>query len=47
MLEMVNNVETRFWILEALLALEEDIELKNNFVGFELEKKKRDEKDLA
>ena len=30
-----------------LLALEEGSELKNNFVGFELERKERDEKDLA
>ena len=43
---MLNNVGPRFWILEALV-LEEGSELKNNFVGFELEKKERDEKDLA
>ena len=44
---MMNNVGTRFRILETLLALEEGSELINNFVGFELEKKERDEKDLA
>ena len=44
---MMKNVGPRFWILEAVLVLKEGSELKNNFVGFELEKKERDEKDLA
>ena len=43
----MNNIGPRFRQLEALLNLEEGSELKNNFVGFELEKKERDEKDLA